>query len=94
MRGPREGFSRIQREHVEQAFHDVEREGIGARGGSYFLKLHGVELPAKRVLRDAYKLANGIEIPTSAFSGGTFTARILERLGLEVVVRDRTPSGS
>ena len=80
-------FSKIRREHVEQAFRDVEREGIGARGGSYFVKMGGKELPAKRVLRAAYLLANGAEISVSAFSGGVFTAKILEGLGVEVVVR-------
>jgi hypothetical protein len=88
MSGPREGFAKIRREHVEQAFREVEAEGVGARGGSYFVSLGGKELPAKRVLRAAYKLANGTEISTSAFSGGTFTAKILEGLGVKVVVRD------
>ncbi len=87
MTGPRDGFSKIRREHIEQAFREMEREGIGARGGSYFVKLGGKELPAKRVLRAAYKLANGDDIPASTFSGGTFTAKILEALGVEVVVR-------
>lgn len=87
MSGPSEGFSRIRREHVEQAFRQVEREGGSAKGGSYFVKIGGKELPAKRVLRAAYRLANGVEIPASAFSGGTFTAKIFERLGIEVVVR-------
>lgn len=88
MSGPREGFSKIRREHVEQAFREIEAEGVGARGGSYFVSIGGKELPAKRVLRAAYRLANGAEIPASAFSGGTFTAKILEGLGVTVVVRE------
>jgi hypothetical protein len=87
MSGPREGFNKIRREHVEQAFREIDREGVGAKGGSYFVKIGGKELPAKRVLRTAYRLANGADISTSAFSGGVFTARILEGLGVEVVVR-------
>lgn len=82
----REGFSKIRREHVEQAFREAEREGVGARGGSYFVKIGGKELPAKRVLRAAYRLANGVEISASSFSGGLFTAKVLEGLGVEVVV--------
>lgn len=81
------GFSKIRREHVEQAFREIVREGVLDRGGSYFVKLDGKELPAKRVLRAAYKLANGTEISTREFSGGLFTAKILEALGVEVVVR-------
>jgi hypothetical protein len=87
MTTPRDGFSKIKREHIEEAFRLAKLEGVPARGGSYFVKLDGTELPAKRILRDAYKLANGNEISPSAFSGGVFTARILEALGLEVIVR-------
>jgi hypothetical protein len=87
MSGPREAFAKIRREHVEQAFREVAAEGVGARGGSYFVSIGGQELPAKRVLRAAYKLANGVDIPASAFSGGIFTAQILEGLGVKVVVR-------
>lgn len=88
----REGFKKIQREHVEQAFREVQRDGVGSRGGSYFVKLGGAELPAKHVLRAAHRIASGSDIATSAFSGGVFTARFLERLGFEVVVRPRVLS--
>jgi hypothetical protein len=83
----REGFSRIQRDHVERAFREIQRETTGARGGSYVLQIGGAELPAKRVLRVAYRIANGAEIAASAFSGGVFTAKILEHLGFKVTVR-------
>jgi hypothetical protein len=86
MTSPREGFAKIRREHVEQACKEVLSEG-GLRGGSYFVRHAGAELPAKRVLRAAYRIANGSEISASAFSGGIFTARILEGLGVDVVVR-------
>ena len=87
MAGRREGFAKIRREHVEQAFHELEAQGVGAGGGSYFVSIGGKELPAKWVLRVAYRLANGVEIPASACSGGTFTAKILEGIGVSVVVR-------
>jgi hypothetical protein len=91
MAGLREGLSKIRREHVERAFLEVAREGGGAMGGSYFVKIGEKELPAKRVLRAAYRLANGDEISAGAFSGGVFTAKILQSLGLEVVVRASSP---
>jgi uncharacterized protein (DUF2235 family) len=46
-------------------------------------------LPAKRILQDAYRLANGDELHAREFSGGTFTARILAALGFEIIVVDR-----
>lgn len=86
MTGPREAFKKIRREHVEAAFRELQREGAQPRGGSYFVRINGTEIPAKRVLRTAYRLANGVDISPKAFSGGVFSARLLEALGLEVVV--------
>jgi hypothetical protein len=82
----KEGFARIQKSHVEQACRALARGPAGG-GGSYFVRFEGAELPAKRVLRDAYMLANGAEISPREFSGGQYTQRILEQLGFEVVVR-------
>ena len=87
MSRPREGFNKIRHEHVEQAFREVDAAGGAGGGGSYFVSIDGKELPAKRVLRVAYRIANGTEIPASAFSGGTFTAKVLEAVGVKVVVR-------
>lgn len=82
-----EGFAKIQREHIERACRELTQTGEHAAGGSYFVRFEGRDLPAKRVVRDAYRHANEREIETTKFSGGQFVARILQRLGFEVVVR-------
>jgi hypothetical protein len=82
----REGFARIQKDHIEQACRALLSSGAGG-GGSYFVRWQDRELPAKRVLKEAYQLANGVEVSSRDFSGGTYTQRILERLGFDVVVR-------
>lgn len=82
-----EGFARVRSEHVEKACRELIESGIPLRGGSYFVCFADRELPAKRVLRDAYRHANEREVNAKDFSGGQFTARILQRLGFEVVVR-------
>lgn len=82
-----EGFGQVRREHVEKACRELIDGGAPAGGGSYFVRFDGRDLPAKRVLREAYRHANGAEIDAKSFSGGQFTARILQRLGFDVVVR-------
>jgi hypothetical protein len=82
-----EGFGKIRREHVEQAWRDLVRGGTAGGGGSYFVRFEGHEVPAKRLLREAYRHANAREIDAKDFSGGQFVARILQRLGFEVLVR-------
>jgi hypothetical protein len=89
----REGFARIERRHVEAACQGLLAEG-GRGGGSYFVRFGGVDLPAKRVLREAYRLATGSEISASQFSGGVFTQRVLEALGVEIIIRADGRSGS
>ena len=84
---PRESFAKVRREHVDAACERVLAAGV-QRSGSYFIRYRDVELPAKRVLREAVKLATGAEISADQFSGGVYTARILEALGCEVVVRN------
>ncbi|KYF70840.1 hypothetical protein [Sorangium sp. So ce388] len=81
-----ERFGKIRREHVEQACRELMASGAPKGGGSYFVRFDGRELPAKRVLRDAYRHANEREIEAKDFSGGQFVAKILQRLGFEVVV--------
>ncbi|WP_437277888.1 MULTISPECIES: hypothetical protein [unclassified Sorangium] len=82
-----ERFGKVRREHVEKACRELTASGASTGGGSYFVRFDGRDLPAKRVLRDAYRHANEREIEAKAFSGGQFTARILQKLGFEVVVR-------
>ena len=78
---------KISKEHVERACRELARaEARG--GGSYFVSFEGKELPAKRVLREAYRIAYGDELNASTFSGGTYSQRILEGLGFKVIVRE------
>lgn len=87
------GFSKIEREHVEQACRQVA--GAAAKtGGSYFVRYKGQELPAKAVVGEAFRIANAREISTRQFSGGQFVARILTRLGFEVVVHGATDTSA
>jgi hypothetical protein len=88
----KEGFSKIQREHAEQACKALLSEGAVRGGGSYFVVFGKERLPAKAVLKVAYKLANGQEISSREFSGGLYTQRILERLGLVVEVAEPGPT--
>jgi hypothetical protein len=80
-------FGKIRREHVEQACRSLVAVGPSPGGGSYFVQFEGHDLPAKRVLRDAYRYANDCEIDAKKFSGGQYTAGILRQLGFEVIVR-------
>jgi hypothetical protein len=85
-----QGFANITREHVDQACRELVRAGTVAGGGSYFVAFNGKELPAKRVVREAYQVANGREIGTNEFSGGEFCERILTKLGVTVI---KKPNG-
>jgi hypothetical protein len=89
----RKGFENVTRKHVEQALRELA-PAAGPSGGSYFVRFEGVELPAKRVLREAYLHANGVPISAQEFSGGLYSARILSQLGFEVVVRQGGPGPS
>jgi hypothetical protein len=89
MERAREGFAKIRREHVEQACRELLRRGPPRGGGSYFIRFDGHDFPAKLILKEAYRLANQREISSSEFSGGLYTARILEGLKFDVVVRSR-----
>jgi hypothetical protein len=80
-------LTKLSSDQVKRACRELARAGARG-GGSYFVAFDGVELPAKLVLREAYRLAYGEEIPSSKFSGGTYTERILTALGFKVVVRD------
>lgn len=87
MSDARQRLSRVSKEHVEQACRQLARAEVRG-GGSYFVPFEGKELPAKRVLREAYRVAYGEELDAKSFSGGVYTQRILEGLGFNVVVRD------
>jgi hypothetical protein len=88
MRPKKAEFEKVTAEHVRTVCRRLIQAGVGAGGGSYFVRFDGKELPAKRVLKEAFELANGREISVNDFSGGKFTAEILQRAGTEVVVRE------
>jgi hypothetical protein len=85
-------FSVICAADVTKACVELAASGQSVGGGSYFVEFDGRELPAKRVLRTAYRIATGREIGAGEFSGGTYTARVLEALGFKVVVRSTASS--
>lgn len=88
MSGADKGFGNITRSHIESACKGLAQNESGTKGGgSYFVRFQGQEFPAKRVLREAFRLANQHEIEAKEFSGGKFVAQILERLGFEVIVK-------
>jgi hypothetical protein len=89
MDSKRQGMGKIQRVHVEQACREFLHRSPPRRGGSYFIRFDDQDLPAKLILKEAYKLANHDEVSSKDFSGGTYTARILEALNFEIVVRTR-----
>jgi hypothetical protein len=94
MSGTDRGFSKIEREHIEQACqHLVANGASGKAAGAYFVLYKGQELPAKGVIREAFRFANQREIDARKFSGGQFVARILTRVGFEVVVHGATDAG-
>jgi hypothetical protein len=87
MSGTDKGFSKIARSHVEEACRALAEDANGAKGGgSYFVRFQGQDFPAKRVVRESFRVANQREIGVKEFSGGQFCAQILQRLGFEVVV--------
>lgn len=87
MSDERQRLSKISKEQVEQACRQLVKADVRG-GGSYFVVFDGKELPAKRVLREAYRVAYGQELDAKTFSGGAYTQRILEGVGIRVVVRD------
>jgi hypothetical protein len=86
------GFASIRREHVEQACREMLRRGPPRGGGAYLVRFEGEEFAAKLILRHAFELANNRGVSSKEFSGGRYTARILQALGFEIVVRSRRPS--
>jgi hypothetical protein len=88
----RSDFAKIRREHIEEACREVLRRGLARGGGAYFVRFEGEEIAAKLILRHAFEIANNREVSSKEFSGGQYTARILEALGFEVVVRSRRAS--
>jgi len=83
-------WSSVKPEHVSAAFELLADKGtlIGKRSG-LVVRQRGAVLPAKEVLRVAYRLANALPEKTEVkFSSGDGTLNILRKLGFDV---DRIP---
>jgi hypothetical protein len=88
------GFSRIEREHVEQECRPlVANATIRRTSGAYFVRHEGQELSAKSVIRQAFRFASQREIDARRFSVGRCVARIHARVGFEGVVHGGTNAG-
>jgi hypothetical protein len=78
-------WSSVKPEHVRAAIDFVTHRSNQTRQRGLLLRYQGVALPAKEVLRVAYRLANGL--PESAevrFSSGDGTLNKLRALGFDV----------
>lgn len=88
-------FSKITKNHVKRAIREIEieidKDGIppnrGAKSTEVIYK--GKRFPAKYVLGKAYQLATKTLISPDDYSGGDATARVLYKLGFEVLKNDK-----
>jgi hypothetical protein len=77
-------WSNVKPEHVRAAFDLVSTRRIPKQPRGLVVRHQGQTLPAKEVLRVAYRLAN--QMPESAevkFSSGDATLTTLQKLGFE-----------
>ncbi|WP_251029146.1 MULTISPECIES: HNH endonuclease [unclassified Bacillus (in: firmicutes)] len=77
----------INNEHVIEAIHKIDSEGVPERRDSTRFKLsfEGKFYPPKYVITIANIFANGEEYSSSLFSGGDETNRFLSRLGFTII---------
>ena len=84
--------SNIDAEHIIQAIHKIEKEGIPAQAYSstYDLLYKGKRFPPKLVLSYANIFANGVELDRNDFEGGLGTScfKLLESNGFEIVPKN------
>ena len=78
----------IKREHVIRAIQSVDISGIrkGRKSKKYFLLYNGKHYPPKYLISLANLYVNGIELPSSDFSGGNDTNNFLRSLGFKIVM--------
>lgn len=83
--------------HVQTAMRQIQKDGVPAGAGSTRYDVidpeTGVGLPPKLVLSLAARIATGVELPRTAFSGGVQTNGPLEQLGFEIVEKGNATSG-
>lgn len=82
----------IKPEHIVQAIHKIEKEGIPpqAHSSTYDVLYEGKRLPPKLVLSYANIFANGVALDRSEFEGGIGTPcfKILEENGFTIVTKE------
>jgi hypothetical protein len=84
----------VKREHVEKACNEVAATATSKRTARIVLWHAQQPLPAKEVMRVAYRLANAL--PAGAelrFSSGDATINVLQRLGFQVERLPKARSG-
>ena len=76
----------IRKEHVERAIiYYLKNRPEHSKARSAFLIHDGVKLPAKFILRLAYKEVSGYMPPSEALTGGRASVRVLTDLGFNAV---------
>jgi hypothetical protein len=84
----------VDSRHVERAFEKVSTTATRKRATSIIVWHNGQALPAKEVLRVAYRLANNLpEDAAVRFSSGDPTLRLLGQLGFKVERLGVMPTG-
>lgn len=82
----------IRPEHIVQAIHKIEKEGIPAQAHSstYDVLYEGKRFPPKLVVSYANIFANGVALDRSEFDGGIGTPcfKILEENGFTIVTKE------
>lgn len=82
----------IKPEHIVQAIHKIEKEGIPvqAHSSTYDVLYEGKRFPPKLVLSYANIFANGVALDRSEFEGGIGTPcfKILEENGFTIVTKE------
>jgi len=82
----------IRPEHIVQAIHKIEKEGIPpqAHSSTYDVLYEGKRFPPKLVVSYANIFANGVALDRSEFEGGIGTPcfKILEENGFTIVTKE------
>jgi 5-methylcytosine-specific restriction protein A len=79
--------SNITRAHIISAIREIDRDGVPPRRNStrYDLLYDGQRYPPKYVVSIANRYANGIELSSYGFGGGTETNNFLRVRGFEII---------
>jgi len=80
----------IRREHILQAIEEIDINGVPdvRKSTNYLLEYEEKQYPPKFVISIANRYANGEELDSNSFSGGSESNKFLYRLGFKIVDRD------